>query len=145
MSDTNYSINETEMPNQIESMLKEIIFDEEELENLKKTEKKKSFDALSNNEDETFENSNFFSPFNFIEFNDNDLFNSTLTDEIFNSTNNSNIEFLRTNEKNKPQTIIMKNPFTIKNNNPFNFYFDDNNRPKSPNSTHKFYIKRVLN
>ena len=73
MSDTNYSINETEMPNQIESMLKEIIFDEEELENLKKTEKKKSFDALSNNEDETFENSNFFSPFNFIEFNDNDL------------------------------------------------------------------------
>ena len=145
MSDTNYSINETEMPNQIESMLKEIIFDEEELENLKKTEKKKSFDALSNNEDETFENSNFFSPFNFIEFNDNDLFNSTLTDEIFNSTNNSNIEFLRTNEKNKPQTIIMKNPFTIKNNNPFNFYFDDNNRPKSPNSTHKFYMKRALN
>ena len=145
MSDTNYSINETEMPNQIESMLKEIIFDEEELENLKKTEKKKSFDALSNNEDETFENSNFFSPFNFIEFNDNDLFNSTLTDEIFNSTNNSNIEFLRTNEKNKPQTIIIKNPFTIKNNNPFNFYFDDNNRPKSPNSTHKFYMKRALN
>ena len=145
MSDTNYSINETEMPNQIESMLKEIIFDEEELENLKKTEKKKSFDALSNNEDETFENSNFFSPFNFIEFNDNDLFNSTLTDEIFNSTNNSNIEFFRTNEKNKPQTIIMKNPFTIKNNNPFNFYFDDNNRPKSPNSTHKFYMKRALN
>ena len=145
MSDTNYSINETEMPNQIESMLKEIIFDEEELENLKKTEKKKSFDALSINEDETFENSNFFSPFNFIEFNDNDLFNSTLTDEIFNSTNNSNIEFLRTNEKNKPQTIIMKNPFTIKNNNPFNFYFDDNNRPKSPNSTHKFYMKRALN
>ena len=43
MSDTNYSINETEMPNQIESMLKEIIFDEEELENLKKTEKKKIF------------------------------------------------------------------------------------------------------
>ena len=145
MSDTNYSINETEMPNQIESMLKEIIFDEEELENLKKTEKKKSFDALSINEDETFENSNFFSPFNFIEFNDNDLFNSTLTDEIFNSTNNSNIEFFRTNEKNKPQTIIMKNPFIIKNNNPFNFYFDDNNRPKSPNSTHKFYMKRALN
>ena len=35
----------------------------------------------------------------------------------------------------------MKNPFTIKNNNPFNFYFDDNNRPKIPNSTHKFFMK----
>ena len=116
-------------------------------ENKIKKEKKISFGL--NIEEENIENH----PFNF-EFTDDDLFNSTEGDEIFNSSktqsdifrNNENIKYqtmimknpflikndnpdiFRNNENIKYQTMIMKNPFLIKNDNPFNYFFQDNIR-----------------
>ena len=144
----NNEIKNNEIPNQIESMLKEIIFDNEEINEIKKRETKNNIDINTENmNDETFENSNLLNQFNFIEFTDDDLFNSSY--EIFNTTqtqNNSNNNFFfRNNENIKSQTMIMKNTFSIKNNNPFNYYLYDNNRPKSPLSTHKFHMKKIIN
>ena len=41
--------------------------------------------------------------------------------------------------------MIMKNPFSIRNDNPFNYFIEDNIRPRSPTSTHKFNMKKSLN
>ena len=91
----NNEIKNNEIPNQIESMLKEIIFDNEEINEIKKRETKNNIDINTENmNDETFENSNLLNQFNFIEFTDDDLFNSSY--EIFNTTqtqNNSNNNF----------------------------------------------------
>ena len=151
MSDTeleylNNKKENNEIPNQIESILKDIIFDKEELENIKKKEKKIFCDTYSNIDEENIENGNNLCPFNFQEFTDDDLFNSTAGDEILNITQTqSNIDFFRTNENTKPQTMIMKNPFSIRNDNPFNYFFEDNIRTRSPTSTHKFNMKKSLN
>ena len=151
MSDTeleylNNKKENNEIPNQIESILKDIIFDKEELENIKKKEKKIFCDTYSNIDEENIENGNNLCPFNFQEFTDDDLFNSTAGDEILNITQTqSNIDFFRTNENSKPQTMIMKNPFSIRNDNPFNYFFEDNIRTRSPTSTHKFNMKKSLN
>ncbi len=61
-------------------------------ENKIKIEKKTSFD-LNIEEDNTENN-----PFNFIEFTDDDLFNSTEGDEIFNSSKTQS-DIFRNNEK----------------------------------------------
>ena len=107
-------------------------------ENKIKKEKKISFDL--NIEEENIENN----PFNFIEFTDDDLFNSTEGDEIFNSSKTQS-DIFRNNENIKSQTMIMKNPFLIKNDNPFNYFFQDNIRTKSPNQIYKFNVKKSLN
>ena len=107
-------------------------------ENKIKKEKKISFDL--NIEEENIENN----PFNFIEFTDDDLFNSTEGDEIFNSSKTQS-DIFRNNENIKYQTMIMKNPFLIKNDNPFNDFFQDNIRTKSPNQIYKFNVKKSLN
>ncbi len=106
-------------------------------ENKIKIEKKTSFD-LNIEEDNTENN-----PFNFIEFTDDDLFNSTEGDEIFNSSKTQS-DIFRNNENIKYQTMIMKNPFLIKNDNPFNYFFQDNTRTKSPNQIYKFNVKKSL-
>ena len=90
-------------------------------ENKIKKEKKISFGL--NIEVENIENN----PFNFIEFTDDDLFNSTEGDELFNSSKTQS-DIFRNNENIKYQTMIMKNPFLIKNDNPFNYFFQDNIR-----------------
>ena len=107
-------------------------------ENKIKIEKKTSFD-LNIEEDNTENN-----PFNFIEFTDDDLFNSTEGDEIFNSSKTQS-DIFRNNENIKYQTMIMKNPFLIKNDNPFNYFFQANIRTKSPNQIYKFNVKKSLN
>ena len=107
-------------------------------ENKIKKEKKISFDL--NIEEENIENN----PFNFIEFTDDDLFNSTEGDELFNSSKTQS-DIFRNNENIKYQTMIMKNPFLIKNDNPFNDFFQDNIRTKSPNQIYKFNVKKSLN
>lgn len=106
-------------------------------ENKIKKEKKISFGL--NIEVENIENN----PFNF-EFTDDDLFNSTEGDEIFNSSKTQSDNF-RNNENIKYQTMIMKNPFLIKNDNPFNYFFQDNIRTKNPNQIYKFNVKKSLN
>ena len=105
-------------------------------ENKIKKEKKISFGL--NIEVENIENN----PFNF-EFTDDDLFNSTEGDEIFNSSKTQS-DIFRNNENIKYQTMIMKNPFLIKNDNPFNYFFQDNTRTKSPNQIYKFNVKKSL-